>query len=54
VFEPLPVSVEVSLGSSGDGGSVSTTGGGKAGIVPSEEVSIVKVSVGFGGPVRDL
>lgn len=49
-----PTSLEPSLSSSGDGGSVSTTGGGSAGIVPSEEVSMVKFSVGLGGPVRSL
>jgi len=49
-----PASPEASLSSSGDGGSVSTTGGGSAGIVPSEEESIVKFSVGLGGPVRSL
>jgi hypothetical protein len=49
----FPVSDEESLISS-DGGSVSTTGGGRAGILPSDEVSIVKLSVGFGGPVRSL
>ena len=49
-----PASPAASLGSLGDGGSVSTTGGGSAGIVPSDEVSIVKFSVGLGGPVRSL
>jgi hypothetical protein len=49
----LPASDEESLISS-DGASVSTTGGGRAGIVPSDDVSIVKFSVGFGGPVRSL
>jgi hypothetical protein len=34
--------------------SGSTTGGGRAGIDPSEEVSMVKFSVIFGGPVRNL
>ena len=50
----FPASVEPYLASTGDGGSVSTTGGGRAGIVPSEDVSIVKFSVTFGGPVRSL
>jgi hypothetical protein len=49
----FPPSDEESLISS-DGGSVSTTGGGRAGMVPSDDVSIVKFSVGFGGPVRSL
>jgi hypothetical protein len=49
----FPVSDEESLISS-DGGSVSTTGGGRAAMVPSEDVSIVRFSVGFGGPVRSL
>ncbi len=39
---------------SSDIGSGSTTGGGSAGIDPSEEVSMVKFSVIFGGPVRNL
>jgi len=47
-------SLGLSFTSSGDGGSVSTTGGGRAGIVPSDEVSIVKFSVTFGGPWRSL
>lgn len=53
VAELFPVSDEESLISS-EGGSVSTTGGGRAGMVPSDDVSIVKFSVGFGGPVRSL
>lgn len=49
----FPASDEESLVSSDDG-SVSTTGGGRAGIVPSDDESIVKFSVGFGGPFRSL
>jgi hypothetical protein len=47
-------SVEPGFKPSGDGGSVSTTGGGRAGINPSDDVSIVKFSVTLGGPVRSL
>lgn len=50
----LPASVDISLASTGVGGPVSTTGGGRAAIVPSEDVSMVKFSVSFGGPVRNL
>lgn len=54
VPELLSGSVEPGFKPSGDGGSVSTTGGGRAGIVPSDDVSIVKFSVTFAGPVRSL